>query len=332
MTGDPEIDRAQSADRPGDHPIGDGPMVRHGYAQPVEVTTGLAIGLSRMPIDQFAAFTPRTVGPDLHLIFSYVSQRVEFEGTGKLVVTPNEAVLCPSWQVYRSHEFYAGDEVTVFVAFTRECADQMTIADDVAPPTAHIVAAPSNASLSAWSLAHMLARTPLGHRSDLEYTERTMHLVTGTVSAARHREMAQAPTRLGTLQCHQSLADAVREHLAVSFSEQTLPLPRLARDVGASPYHLARVFRSVTGHSIHRYRTNLRLRFVLAALADEVPLSDLANEAGFASASHLSDLFRRCFAMPPSQLRAQLRGDAPAAGGSWANSRTNPEAGWSRRS
>jgi AraC-like DNA-binding protein len=82
----------------------------------------------------------------------------------------------------------------------------------------------------------------------------------------------------------------------------------LGRDVGASPHHLSRVFRATTGRSIHEYRTDLRLRFVLARLPEEERLSDLAMEAGFATPSHLSDVFRRRFAVSPSRLRARLRG------------------------
>ena len=84
--------------------------------------------------------------------------------------------------------------------------------------------------------------------------------------------------------------------------------------VGASPYHLSRVFRTVTGHSIHQYRMQLRLRAVLAGLATGQPITDLAMSCGFASPSHLSQLFRRCFKIPPSQLQDQLLDSRPATG------------------
>lgn len=51
----------------------------------------------------------------------------------------------------------------------------------------------------------------------------------------------------------------------------------------------------------------LRLRAVLAGLASRQSITDLAMSCGFASPSHLTQLFRRHFKIPHSQLRRELR-------------------------
>lgn len=315
-------------DREIDGLVGDGPMVRYGFAQLMELDSGLAIGLSRMPADALD-WVPVTVGPDHHLVFSYVSQRVEFEGSGTKVVTPNEVVLCPSWQVYRRHDLYAVEEMTVFVAFTSECAARIGVGDELTRGTARLGPAPTEALRDAWRLAHLLRHIDPGDRSDLDHVERGLRLVTATLPGVGQPNSGVASRRPRTRRRHQELADAVREHLAVSFSDRTLPLERLAHEVGAAPQHLARVFGAETGRSIHAYRTDLRLRFVLARLPENEPLSDLAMEAGFASPSHLSDVFRSRLGVSPSRLRSQLRRGWTRPGSD--DSGTNLEAGRQRR-
>lgn len=107
----------------------------------------------------------------------------------------------------------------------------------------------------------------------------------------------------GSSRAHAELADAVQALLAARASEP-LQLRDLADAVGASPFHLARVFRDATGVPIHRYRTRLRLRLALERIAEGAgDLAELALELGFASHSHFTDAFRREFGRPPSAAR-----------------------------
>jgi AraC-like DNA-binding protein len=83
-----------------------------------------------------------------------------------------------------------------------------------------------------------------------------------------------------------------------------MTLPELARRVGASPFHLARVFREETGLPIHRYLVHLRLALAWDRLLDgDESLSTIAHAVGFSSHSHFSTVFRRVFARSPSSLR-----------------------------
>ena len=105
---------------------------------------------------------------------------------------------------------------------------------------------------------------------------------------------------------HRRLVDDTKEALADG-AVAGQSLSDIARAVGTSPAHLSRVFRRVTGTTVHRYRSQLRLRAAADRLVGS-DLSQLAAELGFSSHSHLSASFRRTFATTPSQARVELAG------------------------
>jgi AraC-like DNA-binding protein len=81
-------------------------------------------------------------------------------------------------------------------------------------------------------------------------------------------------------------------------------LAQVGREVGVSPYHLARRFRAVTGSSIHRRLVAIRLAVAAERILDgENDLSMLALDLGFASHAHLTTAFRAAHGLPPSALR-----------------------------
>lgn len=105
---------------------------------------------------------------------------------------------------------------------------------------------------------------------------------------------------------HRAVADAVKELLATRFAE-ALCLDDIACAVGASSFHVARVFRSETGGTIHAHVHALRLRHALERIADGVDLTRLGLDLGYSSHSHFTLAFRRAFGVPPSTMRATLR-------------------------
>lgn len=96
------------------------------------------------------------------------------------------------------------------------------------------------------------------------------------------------------------LAARVRECLAASFCSSG-GLQALAVDVGASVFHLCRVFRRESGGTIHQYRTQLRLRRSLELLDQgETDILDVALRLGFCSHSHFTRVFHAVFGVTPS--------------------------------
>jgi AraC-like DNA-binding protein len=102
------------------------------------------------------------------------------------------------------------------------------------------------------------------------------------------------------------IVEAAREYLA-SAPQRNDDLAAIAGAVHCSPFHLARQFRRQTGESLHGRRTRLRMALALHHLqqgADD--LVALALSLGYASHSHFSAVFRRCFACTPGQMRRNL--------------------------
>lgn len=80
-------------------------------------------------------------------------------------------------------------------------------------------------------------------------------------------------------------------------------LATLAGALGVSPFHLCRVFRAITGTTLHGYLVDLRLRAALERLAGAPrAISRVALESGFSSHSHFVHWCRRRFGTVPSRL------------------------------
>jgi AraC-like DNA-binding protein len=107
---------------------------------------------------------------------------------------------------------------------------------------------------------------------------------------------------------HLDLADRVREVLAREFAAP-LSLGDLARAVDVSAFHLCRVFRAVTGSTLHQHREHLRLSAALERIEEGDDLTSVALDVGYSSHSHFSASFRRAFGTTPSEYR----GHSPSA-------------------
>jgi len=83
-------------------------------------------------------------------------------------------------------------------------------------------------------------------------------------------------------------------------------LDDVAAAVHLSPFHLARLFKQVTGASPHQYLVQVRVnaaRSLLSAGSGQRSLAEVAAAVGFADQSHLTRQFKRHFGVTPSQVR-----------------------------
>ncbi|HEX6221512.1 MAG TPA: AraC family transcriptional regulator, partial [Acidimicrobiia bacterium] len=102
---------------------------------------------------------------------------------------------------------------------------------------------------------------------------------------------------------HEILAADAEEYLAAHFRDDA-DLHTIGRQVGASPHHLSRVFRHVTGSTMSGRRTQLRLRHALHLLQDgAADISAVAVAAGFYDHSHLVKTTRAHLGLTPGQIR-----------------------------
>lgn len=145
-----------------------------------------------------------------------------------------------------------------------------------------------------------------GEIEPLEAEEQVIAIVAATV-AGRGVRRVQAPASRSTDTLHKDLAMRAKAVLSRDLAEP-VSVSALANELGASPYHLCRVFRRQVGTTLHRYRLELRVRAALERIARPgADLSEVALELGFSSHSHFTTVIRQRLGMPPSAARSLLR-------------------------
>jgi AraC family transcriptional regulator len=124
----------------------------------------------------------------------------------------------------------------------------------------------------------------------------------------------QPPHRLyGDLQLrrHAARVELARERILVH-PDEPHTLASLASSVGMSPFHFARVFRTLIGVPPHRFLRDVRLDRARSMLLDGESVTTTCYAAGFGNLSHFIRSFRRRFGTAPSLLRKKAQ-----AGGSF---------------
>lgn len=214
----------------------------------------------------------------------------------RVVATPAVALFFNAHEVQTtSHPTSSGDN-SLFVSFSRLFIDEFLDIDTETFPS-RVRSSSATIDLKMRQLAVDSRR---GLLSPLEAEELTLAVVEALLWTA-------TPGVRGTPGQRSLVADA-EEYLGVHFAMDT-SLRSLAREVGSSPHHLSRLFRSVTGTTLSAYRTQLRLRAALNAVAGgSSDLSRVAVSAGFYDHSHLTRTMRKHLGTTPSQLRSALGG------------------------
>jgi AraC-like DNA-binding protein len=99
------------------------------------------------------------------------------------------------------------------------------------------------------------------------------------------------------------LADArVRRASAMLRDEPGLEIGEIATRLGISATRLTHLFAGDPGFAPRHYRTWGTLRRALALMAKGRSLTDVAHEAGFADAAHMSRTFSAMLGVPPSVI------------------------------
>jgi len=154
------------------------------------------------------------------------------------------------------------------------------------------------------ALFHRLER---GQVDELEAEESVIVIVADAIGWA-HGAGNRWPASADPVGGHLDLVERTRADIVAHARERT-SLADMARRLSVSPFHLCRVFRRVTGMSVHGYRIELRQRLALEPLAGErVSVSRVAADLGFASHSHLTATLRKRLGLTPTRLRRLLQG------------------------
>ena len=157
-----------------------------------------------------------------------------------------------------------------------------------------------------FELRNLLSQVDAGTSSAFDVEAGVLSLFDGicAASASSHAMPRRPVARRATQRRARRLADKAKyfidEHLTENFDLHTL-----ASEIGASTYHLCRLFKSCNGITVHEYRIRQRLAFTVQRLASGArgDLTDLALEAGFSSHSHLTKTFKSRLGFPPSAAR-----------------------------
>ncbi|MGA7354912.1 MAG: AraC family transcriptional regulator [Candidatus Cybelea sp.] len=84
-----------------------------------------------------------------------------------------------------------------------------------------------------------------------------------------------------------------------------ISLADIAAAAALSPSHFAVLFKRSVGVSVHRYVLRRRVRLAIWLLSHtSMPIGEIAIQAGFSNASHMSSVLQRFLGMAPGALRA----------------------------
>jgi AraC-like DNA-binding protein len=249
----------------------------------------------------------RQTADDVFLIaFPRTTVAIRQEHRAEVIADPLSAVVYGPAQPYRRRLISAmGDDCTiiavlpeVFATFARDLGcDAEAHSSKYRAPFAAV-----NIDRRAHMTIERIRRlTRDATTLDADAVTEELYDVVGDVVASGYRDTSGRRSRT-TARTHRELANAVRDELGRDVSAR-VPLDDLARMFAVSPFHLARVFRSVTGLPVHAFRTELRLRSSLPLIADGMRLADVAQHVGFVSHAHLTERFVRAYGMTPTAWR-----------------------------
>jgi len=98
--------------------------------------------------------------------------------------------------------------------------------------------------------------------------------------------------------------DGVRDLLQTHYSAEHT-LSSMARSVGMSTFHFARIFGELTGLPPHRYLLRLRMHESARRLSEGASVTEACFNTGFRNLSHFVRTFQRWFGVSPSRYRKQ---------------------------
>jgi AraC-like DNA-binding protein len=123
----------------------------------------------------------------------------------------------------------------------------------------------------------------------------------GTVVKIESQPRRSAPPAQGGLPAfkRRRVVEFIEAHL-----DRPINLARLAAVVHLSPFHFHRQFKRATGSTPHQYIVQKRIERAKALLSDsQLPLVEVAAQAGFANQSHFGSTFRKATSMTPRGFR-----------------------------
>jgi AraC-like DNA-binding protein len=177
------------------------------------------------------------------------------------------------------------------VSYTEAAVEQLRSAG-AAPPRAPVLPETNRRAY----LARQLRTCGPGDEARVEALAAAVYLALGA------DPRVQAAFRADRLTWYAARVDRAKELMHVSHASP-LSLTTIAREIGMSPFHFARVFRELEGEPPHRYLLTVRLEDAAARLRSGASVTDACFASGFGSLSHFITTFRRRYGTRPSEVR-----------------------------
>lgn len=98
------------------------------------------------------------------------------------------------------------------------------------------------------------------------------------------------------------LVEKVQKYIEENL-DQSVTLDTIGTAVGASPFHLQRVFKATTGMTPRQYAEECRLAAVKKQLKNGLPVTEALYEAGYSSSSRLYETSTRKLGMTPGAYK-----------------------------
>lgn len=273
-------------------------------------TDSLAIGRFRCPPEDARWRRTNWIGPGHHVVFPGRSVLIKQDGHEPVLADVNHVVLYDPGQTYQREIVSPDGDLATYVAVSEPIVRSLFgVGEGRAPHFGRPELALAPEPLLRFQL--LMRSIADGAVETLEAEETTLDILDGILEGVHVpiRAGARPAARRRTRRDHQRLILDTRRLLAERFAEP-MSLAQIGRLVGASPYHLARLFRTATGRSLSEYREQVRLRRALEQLiapGRSGGLASLAAEVGFGTHAYFDTRFRRTFGRAPGEVRAAVR-------------------------
>ena len=285
-------------------------------AEPLYRSSSISIGRFDMGPRHPRWSQPNRSHPAPKITFNLVPAHIRLAGHEPVIANPSQVMLYNGSQEYTRTQLQGHGAASTWIQIPIECLGKYA-RPGVFDPDNHLqpFKVPQLACPAACRGLHRALLTrlrgPLAG-DEIAIEEAALDLV-GQVFASVARVHPRNGQRASTRRAHAQLVHRAIEYMVVHHREPIV-LADVAAAAHASAFHFARVFRQVTGLTVHDCVERLRLASALELLsAYRGNYWHLAKLTGFSNAAHMSTVFHKRLGMPPSRIeRAVTKGSLSA--------------------
>lgn len=254
---------------------------------------------------------PNDVGAVHHLVFPGTPVEITHDGGDPSTVDATQVVLHQPDRPYRRRIIDPRGDRCTFLALGAETIDAMRRDASSSAVDDALASRRTSLPVGPGLLLRLQVLRQTARRGALDELAVELELVdlAALVVVGGRPEPPDAARSAATAAHQRRLVEDTRAWIAVHHA-QRWQLGDVAAAVHASPFHLHRTFRQLTGTTILAYRDRLRLATSLERVLDGEDLATIAEDLGFANHSHFTARFRRGFGCTPSAARRAGRSRA----------------------